>query len=113
MKNLFFGTARSFLRKGAEATLVPVAELVLGKQRILELYLNVVEWGPGVYGAEAAFSLPLRNRGPQYRASTGSSARCDSARSPEATPRAHEQLQRDHPEAHEPNGLVIAANINE
>jgi monofunctional biosynthetic peptidoglycan transglycosylase len=54
VKNIFFGTRRSFLRKGAEATLVPVAELVLGKQRILELYLNVVEWGPGVYGAEAA-----------------------------------------------------------
>jgi monofunctional biosynthetic peptidoglycan transglycosylase len=54
VKNLFFGTGRSFLRKGAEATLAPVAELVLGKQRILELYLNVVEWGPGIYGAEAA-----------------------------------------------------------
>jgi monofunctional biosynthetic peptidoglycan transglycosylase len=54
VKNLFFGTERSILRKGAEFTLVPVAELVLGKQRILELYLNVVEWGPGVYGAEAA-----------------------------------------------------------
>jgi len=54
VKNLFFGTGRSVLRKGAEATLVPVAELVLGKQRILELYLNVVEWGPGIYGAEAA-----------------------------------------------------------
>jgi monofunctional biosynthetic peptidoglycan transglycosylase len=54
VKNLFFGTGRSILRKGAEFTLVPVAELVLGKQRILELYLNVVEWGPGVYGAEPA-----------------------------------------------------------
>lgn len=54
VKNLFFGTGRSFLRKGAEFTLVPVAELVLGKRRILELYLNVVEWGPGVYGADAA-----------------------------------------------------------
>ncbi len=54
VKNLFFGTGRSILRKGAEFTLVPVAELVLSKQRILELYLNVVEWGPGVYGAEAA-----------------------------------------------------------
>jgi monofunctional biosynthetic peptidoglycan transglycosylase len=54
VKNLFFGTGRSFLRKGAEFTLVPVAELVLGKPRILELYLNVVEWGPGVYGAEPA-----------------------------------------------------------
>jgi monofunctional glycosyltransferase len=54
VKNLFFGTGRSILRKGAEFTLVPVAELVLGKQRILELYLNVIEWGPGVYGAESA-----------------------------------------------------------
>jgi monofunctional biosynthetic peptidoglycan transglycosylase len=54
VKNLYFGTGRSFLRKGVEATLVPVAELVLGKRRILELYLNVVEWGPGIYGAEAA-----------------------------------------------------------
>jgi len=54
VKNLFFGTERSILRKGAEFTLVPVAELVLGKRRILELYLNVVEWGPGVYGAESA-----------------------------------------------------------
>ncbi len=54
VKNLFFGTGRSILRKGAEFTLVPVAEFVLGKRRILELYLNVVEWGPGVYGAEAA-----------------------------------------------------------
>jgi monofunctional glycosyltransferase len=54
VKNLFFGTRRSILRKGAEASLVPVAEFVLGKRRILELYLNLVEWGPGVYGADAA-----------------------------------------------------------
>jgi monofunctional biosynthetic peptidoglycan transglycosylase len=54
VKNLFFGTGRSVLRKGAEFTLVPVAELVLGKPRILEIYLNMVEWGPGIYGAESA-----------------------------------------------------------
>jgi monofunctional biosynthetic peptidoglycan transglycosylase len=54
VKNLFFGTGRSILRKGVEATLVPLAEFVLGKQRILEIYLNVVEWGPGIYGAESA-----------------------------------------------------------
>ena len=54
VKNLFFGTGRSYLRKAAETTLVPVAELVLGKRRILELYLNVVEWGPGIYGADSA-----------------------------------------------------------
>ena len=54
VKNLFFGTGRSILRKGAEFTLVPLAEFVLGKQRILEIYLNVVEWGPGIYGADSA-----------------------------------------------------------
>jgi len=60
VKNLFFGTGRSVLRKGAEVTLVPVAELVLGKRRILELYLNVVEWGRGVYGAESACEYHYR-----------------------------------------------------
>jgi monofunctional biosynthetic peptidoglycan transglycosylase len=54
VKNLFFTTSRSFVRKGVEFTLAPAAEWVLPKQRILELYLNVIEWGPGVYGAEAA-----------------------------------------------------------
>jgi monofunctional biosynthetic peptidoglycan transglycosylase len=72
VKNLFFGTSRSILRKGAEFTLVPVAELVLGKQRILELYLNVVEWGPGIYGSDAAchyyFKTAARNVGRQQSA---------------------------------------------
>ena len=72
VKNLFFGTGRSVLRKGAEATLVPVAELVLGKQRILELYLNLVEWGPGIYGAEPAsryyYETPARKIGRQQAA---------------------------------------------
>ena len=67
VKNLFFGTGRSVLRKGAEFTLVPVAEIVLSKQRILELYLNLVEWGPGIYGAETAsrayFGTSARNLG--------------------------------------------------
>jgi len=67
VKNLFFGTGRSIFRKAAELTLVPVAELVLSKRRILELYLNVVEWGPGVYGAESAgryhYGVPARNIG--------------------------------------------------
>ncbi len=72
VKNLFFGTGRSFLRKGAEASLVPVAELVLGKRRILEIYLNVVEWGPAVYGADAAcryhYETSARNIGRQQAA---------------------------------------------
>ena len=72
VKNLFFGTGRSFLRKGAEATLVPVAELFLGKRRILEIYLNIVEWGPGIYGAESAcryyYEIAPRNAGRQQSA---------------------------------------------
>lgn len=72
VKNLFFGTGRSFVRKGAEASLVPVAEFVLGKRRILEIYLNVVEWGPGIYGAESACryydQVAARNIGRQQAA---------------------------------------------
>ena len=106
VKNLFFGTGRSILRKGAEATLVPVAEFVLGKQRILEIYLNVVEWGPGIYGADAACSFLRRDRGPQYRPGAGCAAGRDSTGSPEAAARAHESVQRAHPAADAPNGLV-------
>lgn len=54
VKNLFMTTHRSYLRKAMEVPLTYGAELVLSKQRILELYLNVIEWGPGIYGAEAA-----------------------------------------------------------
>ena len=54
IKNLFLTTSPSIIRKGIEATIVPIAELMLPKRRILELYLNVIEWGPGIYGAEAA-----------------------------------------------------------
>jgi monofunctional biosynthetic peptidoglycan transglycosylase len=72
VKNLFFGTGRSVLRKGAEFTLVPMAEFVLGKQRILEIYLNVVEWGPGIYGADPACryynGIEARNIGRQQAA---------------------------------------------
>jgi monofunctional biosynthetic peptidoglycan transglycosylase len=54
VKNLFLTTERSLIRKGVETTLVPLVEAFLTKSRIVELYLNVIEWGPGVYGAEAA-----------------------------------------------------------
>jgi len=57
VKNLYFTTHRNPLRKVAEWVMAPVAEVLLGKQRELELYLNVVEWGDGVYGAEAAAQL--------------------------------------------------------
>lgn len=53
-KNLYLSSQRSFLRKGQEAALTIMLERVLTKRRILEIYLNVIEWGDGIYGAEAA-----------------------------------------------------------
>ena len=53
-KNVFLWQGRSWIRKGLEVYFTFMIELVLGKKRILELYLNVAEMGKGVYGAEAA-----------------------------------------------------------
>jgi monofunctional biosynthetic peptidoglycan transglycosylase len=53
-KNLFLSGERTLLRKGQEFVLTLLLEALLDKQRILELYLNHVEWGEGVFGAEAA-----------------------------------------------------------
>jgi monofunctional biosynthetic peptidoglycan transglycosylase len=53
-KNLFLWEGRSFVRKGYEAYLTVLLELLLSKERILDLYLNLAEWGDGVFGAEAA-----------------------------------------------------------
>jgi monofunctional biosynthetic peptidoglycan transglycosylase len=53
-RNLFLWPGGGYLRKGAEAYITVLLEALLSKERILELYLNVVEWGDGIYGAEAA-----------------------------------------------------------
>jgi monofunctional biosynthetic peptidoglycan transglycosylase len=53
-KNLFLWNGRSFIRKGMELPLALASDFVWSKQRMMELYLNVAEWGPGIYGAEAA-----------------------------------------------------------
>ena len=53
-KNLFLSPARSYVRKAEEAVITLMLEAILDKQRIFELYLNVIEWGNGVFGAEAA-----------------------------------------------------------
>ena len=53
-KNLFLWPARTYFRKGGEAYITVWLETLLSKRRILELYLNVIEFGPGLYGAEAA-----------------------------------------------------------
>jgi len=53
-KNLFLSGERSLLRKGQEAVLASMLEATMSKRRIFEIYLNVVEWGENVFGAEAA-----------------------------------------------------------
>ena len=53
-KNLFLSPTKSYWRKGGEAVVTVLLEAMLPKQRIFELYLNVIEWGDGVFGAEAA-----------------------------------------------------------
>lgn len=53
-KNLYLSSQRSFIRKGQEVILTVMLERFLTKRRILELYLNEIEWGDGIYGAEAA-----------------------------------------------------------
>ena len=53
-KNLFLSGERAFWRKAQEAAITIMIELIMDKRRILELYLNVIEWGEGVFGAEAA-----------------------------------------------------------
>ncbi len=54
MKNLFLWNGRSYLRKGLEFPLALAADLLMSKRRIMEIYLNIAEWGPGIYGIEAA-----------------------------------------------------------
>jgi len=53
-KNVFLWPGRDWIREGLEAYFTVLIELVWGKRRIIETYLNVVEWGPGIYGAAAA-----------------------------------------------------------
>jgi len=53
-RNLFLSPRRTYLRKADEAVITIMIENVLSKRRILEIYLNVIEWGEGIYGAEAA-----------------------------------------------------------
>jgi monofunctional biosynthetic peptidoglycan transglycosylase len=53
-KNMFLTGRKTYLRKAEEAVITVMIELLLDKRRILEIYLNVIEWGNGVYGAEAA-----------------------------------------------------------
>ena len=71
-KNLWLSPARNPLRKAKEALLVVALEAALPKPRILEVYLNTIEWGPGLFGVDAAarefFGKPAARVGPRESA---------------------------------------------
>lgn len=71
-KNLFLSPSRSYLRKAEEAIITVMIEALWDKRRILEVYLNVVEWGNGIFGCEAAaqryYRLPAAQLGPAQAA---------------------------------------------
>lgn len=64
VKNVYLWPGRSYIRKVIEIGMAPIANLLWGKSRTLEIYLNVIEWGKGIYGIEAAarhyFGVPAR-----------------------------------------------------
>jgi len=71
-KNLYLSSEKTFLRKAREALITYFLERSLSKRRILEIYLNVIEWGDGIYGAEAAartyFGKPAADLSPREAA---------------------------------------------
>jgi len=67
-KNLFLSPSRSYLRKAEEAVITVMLEAMLPKRRILEIYLNVIEWGGGVFGAEEASRLYFHGSAAQLSA---------------------------------------------
>lgn len=71
-KNVFLWQGRDWIRKGLEVYFTKMIELIWGKRRILEVYLNVIEMGKGIYGAEAAaqtyFNKPAKNLSRQQAA---------------------------------------------
>jgi monofunctional biosynthetic peptidoglycan transglycosylase len=71
-KNLFLSGERSYLRKAQEVAITYMLEFLMDKERIFEIYLNVVEWGVGVFGAEAAaqyyYGVPAASLGPEQAA---------------------------------------------
>lgn len=71
-KNLFLSGGRSYVRKGQELVITYMLEYWMDKRRIFEIYLNVAEWGPGIFGAEAAarhyFGIPAARLSPTQAA---------------------------------------------
>lgn len=67
VKNVFLWPGRSYIRKCIEGLMAPIAGCIWGKRRTLEIYLNVVEWGDGIYGIEAAAQKYFHRSASQLR----------------------------------------------
>jgi Transglycosylase len=78
-KNVFLWPGRDWVRKGFEAYFTVLIEVGWGKRRIMEIYLNVVEWGPGIYGAEAAARHYFSKAGSRSDDRRGSPSRCSAS----------------------------------
>lgn len=106
VKNIFLWPGRSYIRKALEALMAPVAGIVWGKRRTLELYVNVIEWGEGVYGLEAAskhyFSRPASELSVREAAALASILPSPRKLSPKvlggATGRRFERIAREAPD---------------
>ncbi|HVR69884.1 MAG TPA: monofunctional biosynthetic peptidoglycan transglycosylase [Vicinamibacteria bacterium] len=97
-KNLFFSTHKSLVRKGQELLVARWLEEDLGKRRILELYLNVIEWGEGVYGCQAAarryYGRPCSDLGPHEAAGLAAMIPNPRRINPAVNPARHARAQR-------------------
>jgi monofunctional biosynthetic peptidoglycan transglycosylase len=97
-KNLFFTTHKSLVRKGQELLVARWLEEDLSKRRILELYLNVIEWGPGLYGCQAAalryYGKACADLGPQEAAGLAAMIPNPRRINPAANPARHARAQR-------------------
>lgn len=98
MKNLFGTTSQNPVRKLLDVTLTPPAEVILGKERILELYLNNIEWGPGVFGIEAGarhhYGTGVRSLSRSQAAGLAALLPNPLRRTPESTPRYRAEILR-------------------
>jgi monofunctional biosynthetic peptidoglycan transglycosylase len=97
-KNLFFSTHKSLLRKGRELVVARWLEEDLSKRRILELYLNVIEWGDGLYGCQAAarryYGKDCSDLGPPEAAGLAAMIPNPRRLNPAANPGRHARAQR-------------------
>ncbi len=98
VKHLYLWNSRSFIRKGAEIPLALYFDLIVPKQRIMEIYLNIAEWGDGIYGVEAAaqhyFKVPAKNLTPRQAALLTIALPNPATRNPKVLPRELQPLSR-------------------